>query len=76
MDAIFIGPVDLSNSLGLPGKLDHPLVVESVANVCQKAHSPDLKVGIFADSETIAQLYMKTGVDFIIYSVDSRINPP
>jgi 4-hydroxy-2-oxoheptanedioate aldolase len=73
MDAVFIGPVDLSNSLGLPGKLDHPRVVESLANVCHKAHSRKVKVGVFADSETIAQLYLRTGVDFIIYSVDSKI---
>jgi 4-hydroxy-2-oxoheptanedioate aldolase len=73
MDAIFIGPVDLSNSLGLPGKLDHPRVLEAVANVCQKAHFRDVKVGVFADSEIIADLYMKAGVDFIIYSVDAKI---
>ena len=28
MDVVFIGPTDLSNSLGLPGDLGHPTVVE------------------------------------------------
>lgn len=33
LDAVFIGPTDLSASLGVPGELDHPDVIEAVERV-------------------------------------------
>jgi 2-keto-3-deoxy-L-rhamnonate aldolase RhmA len=41
LDALFIGPADLSQSMGLPGETDHPKVmaaVERVAAACRKAN--------------------------------------
>jgi len=39
IDAVMIGPYDISGSLGVPGQLDHPLVLEAskkVINACEK----------------------------------------
>ena len=41
IDVLFIGPADLSLSMGLPGKPDHPKIVEligQVARVCERHH--------------------------------------
>jgi 2-dehydro-3-deoxyglucarate aldolase/4-hydroxy-2-oxoheptanedioate aldolase len=41
LDALFIGPADLSQSMGLPGETDHPKVlvaIERVAAACRKAN--------------------------------------
>ena len=36
VDAIFIGPVDLSASLGVPGQVDHPTVVATITLISSK----------------------------------------
>ena len=41
LDALFIGPADLSQSMGLPGETDHPKVlaaIERVAAACRKSN--------------------------------------
>lgn len=48
LDAVFVGPFDLSASLGRPGEVQHPEVlaaVDRVATVCQSA---GVRAGIFA----------------------------
>jgi len=42
---VFIGPFDLSVSLGYPGEIDHPKVREAVETVRSKAVDADVPVG-------------------------------
>ncbi|MFO8114807.1 MAG: aldolase/citrate lyase family protein [Halorubrum sp.] len=42
---VFIGPFDLSVSLGHPGEIDHPAVEEAVETVRSKAVAADVPVG-------------------------------
>ena len=42
---VFIGPFDLSVSLGHPGEIDHPAVQEAVETVRSKAVAADVPVG-------------------------------
>jgi 2-dehydro-3-deoxyglucarate aldolase len=42
---VFVGPLDLSVSLGHPGELDHPLVQEAVETVRSAAVDADVPVG-------------------------------
>jgi 4-hydroxy-2-oxoheptanedioate aldolase len=39
IDAYYVGPGDMSLSLGFPGKLDHPMVKEAEDKVRQAAHA-------------------------------------
>ena len=48
MDAIFIGPVDLSASLGVPGQVDHPTVVATITDLIETATKRSVGVSIFA----------------------------
>jgi 2-dehydro-3-deoxyglucarate aldolase len=48
LDAVFVGPFDLSASLGQPGEVQHPEVlaaIDRVAGVCREA---GIRTGIFA----------------------------
>jgi 2-dehydro-3-deoxyglucarate aldolase len=62
IDAILVGPYDLSNSMGLVGQVEHPDVqaaIEHIRQVCQRRGLP---LGIFTASteraaELIAQSY-------------------
>ncbi|MHC4887522.1 MAG: HpcH/HpaI aldolase family protein, partial [Planctomycetota bacterium] len=38
IDVIFIGPYDLSQSLGVPGEVEHPQVQETMAHIANEAN--------------------------------------
>ena len=50
LSAIYIGPADLSASLGVIGQTDHPLVLEAIEAVRSAAVSQQLSIGIYANS--------------------------
>jgi 4-hydroxy-2-oxoheptanedioate aldolase len=70
IDIIFIGPYDLSQSLGVPGQISHPLVIEAMNNIVKRARSLGIVVGTFTDTPQSAEMWKKAGVQYISYSVD------
>ena len=73
LDIIFIGPGDLSLSLGVPGDKFHPQMVkavEKVLAVCKKLNKP---AGIFVSSPEEAKMRIAQGFTFIAYSSDTMI---
>jgi 2-keto-3-deoxy-L-rhamnonate aldolase RhmA len=48
LDAVFVGPFDLSTSLGHPGELDHPVVRGAVARIAEVCGRAGVRTGIFA----------------------------
>jgi 2-dehydro-3-deoxyglucarate aldolase len=48
VDCLFIGPADLSSSLGHAGNPSHPTVREAMRNVCEAAARAGKAAGIFA----------------------------
>ena len=73
IDIVFIGPYDLSQSLGLPGQVNHPLVEEKMKQVVKKARSNGKYVGTFVDDVETGNKWIKLGVQYISYSVDVGI---
>lgn len=73
IDVIFIGPYDLSQSLGVPGKVDHPLVLEKMGQVVETARKAGLAVGTFVDNLKALSRWSGLGVQFLAYSVDTGI---
>jgi len=73
IDMIFIGPYDLSQSLGVPGQVNHSSVVSNMQQMVEKAKSKGLLVGTFVNTLENARLWMDAGIQFISYSVDVRI---
>jgi 4-hydroxy-2-oxoheptanedioate aldolase len=72
-DVIFVGPYDLSQSLGHPGEIDHPEVVGTVEQIVETVKKSGRFMGIFADNAQIAQRWIRLGVQFIALSVDTAI---
>ena len=73
VDAVVIGPYDLSGSFGIPGEIDSPRVVESIAKVrmqCKKAARP---CGIFAATAEKARSYSSAGFDLIAVGMDCSV---
>ena len=73
IDVVFIGPYDLSQSLGLTGQINHPLVEEKMLEIVKKCGEKNITVGTFADTPENAQKWRKNGVKYISYSVDVGI---
>lgn len=72
VDAVFIGPYDISGSYGIPGQLDHSLVIEAEKRVLQAARRHSIPAGIHVVSPDIDQVKEKTrkGFRLIAYGVD------
>jgi 2-keto-3-deoxy-L-rhamnonate aldolase RhmA len=46
LDSLVVGPADLAASLGIPGQLLHPRILEAIAAISTKARAAGLSVGI------------------------------
>ncbi|WP_448889244.1 aldolase/citrate lyase family protein, partial [Enterobacter hormaechei] len=70
VDAIFVGPADLSASLGLLGQQSHPDVVAAVHRVFAAAHAAGIPVGVNAFDPAVAEAYLDAGADFVAVGAD------
>lgn len=73
IDIVFIGPYDLSQSLGLPGQTTHPAVIGQMEAIVKKAREKGIVVGTFTDSYESMRMWVEAGVQYISYSVDVGI---
>lgn len=73
IDILFIGPYDLSQSLGVPGQIDNPVVIEAMKDIVNRARTLGIIVGTFTDTLKAARMWEKAGVQYISYSVDVGI---
>jgi len=72
-DLIFIGPYDLSQSLGLPGQITAPAVMDKVREIVDAARVQGKAVGIYADDVNAARRWRDTGIQFVAVSVDVQV---
>jgi 2-keto-3-deoxy-L-rhamnonate aldolase RhmA len=72
IDAIFIGPNDLSVSLGIPDQYDHPRYVEAVEHVIGTAQSRGIPAGPHCFDEPMLVQWLGKGARFALFSADVR----
>lgn len=70
IDVIFLGPFDMSQSMGIPGQTDHPLIKDAVRRVLKACQKNDKAAGIFAADGAAAREYMKQGFQYVTINVD------
>lgn len=73
LDVIFLGPYDLSQSLGIPGEVSDPRVVDRMREASRLINDAGLTVGTFADGPEAAQRWIDAGVRYVSLSVDTGI---
>jgi 2-keto-3-deoxy-L-rhamnonate aldolase RhmA len=71
IDAIYIGPVDLSVSMGLHGDVYDPRVIAAMESLIGKAKGKGRIVGTYCTSIEEAKKWIGKGVDFIDFSTDT-----
>lgn len=72
-DILFVGPYDLSQSLGVPGEVTNPLVIEQIKLIVMKARDRGIVVGTFLDQPENVRLWKDLGLQYFCYSVDVGI---
>ena len=65
IDVLFIGPADLSQSLGLPGQINHPLVKETIEKIFKQGSEAGLAIGIDSNSEEAARNWLEYGMRYV-----------
>ena len=73
VDVLFVGPYDLSQSLGITGEVKHPSVIAAVEQIAAKATARGVTVGTFVESAEDAHFWRARGVRYLCYSVDVGI---
>ena len=70
VDALFIGPADLSAAMGHPGHADHPAVLERMAKAAAQCKRLGKPLGTIGDSTAAVAQYRAAGFDFVAVSSD------
>lgn len=73
VDAAFVGPYDLSGSMGRLGQVDHIEVlaaIEGIRLACERAGMP---LGIYASSAAAAKPYLEKGFTLIAAGIDALL---
>jgi 2-dehydro-3-deoxyglucarate aldolase len=73
LDAILIGPYDLSASMNITAQFDHPEFVKAIRDIKSKSESANISCGIHVVSPSVDDLKDKIDDNyrFIAYSIDS-----
>lgn len=70
IDIIFVGPYDLSQSLGLIGQIWHEDVLKEINRVVTICNNNGISVGIFTDTMEGINHWRKAGVKYINYRIE------
>jgi len=72
VDGFFIGPYDLSASLGHPGSFDHPVVLAAMARVAEVVKNDDVLAGIHVVEPDVGRLeeVVAAGYRFVGFGSD------
>jgi 2-keto-3-deoxy-L-rhamnonate aldolase RhmA len=73
LDVAFVGPYDLSMTLGIPGQITDERVRRAVRNVGEIAARHGVVLGSYANNLEHAKMWLQDGVRYLSYGVDSNI---
>lgn len=72
-DVLFIGPYDLSQSIGKPGEVESEEVMGLMQEIAMKAKAKGIVLGAFSDNLERNESLKKQGFNYIAYSVDLNV---
>jgi len=73
IDAVLVGPYDLSASLGRLGQVDHPEVTGAIDHVTRACREASVRLGIFGASPDAVRPYIERGFTLIAVGGDTLI---
>jgi len=73
IDCLFVGPYDLSGSMGKIGRIADTHVQEAISHVSRCAGKANVPLGIFAATPEAAVPYIQTGYNLIAVGIDTLL---
>jgi 2-keto-3-deoxy-L-rhamnonate aldolase RhmA len=70
VDALFIGPADLSAAMGHLGEPHHPAVLDLMAQAAQRCKTLGIPVGTIGETPELVAQYRAAGFDFVAIASD------
>ena len=72
-DVLFVGPYDLSQSVGKPGQIHDPEVLRLIGVIAAKAEAKGVALGVFTDTDAAIRELSEMGFSYLAHSVDQNI---
>jgi len=73
VDGVFIGPADLSASMGYVGNSGHPVVQAAIEDAIARILKAGKAPGILTPDEKLAQHYIDLGAVFVAVGLDTNL---
>ncbi|KQW30179.1 MULTISPECIES: 4-hydroxy-2-oxoheptanedioate aldolase [Pseudomonas] len=73
VDGVFIGPADLSASMGFRGNPGHPDVQAAIEDAIARIRQAGKAAGILSADEKLARRYIELGAAFVAVGVDTTV---
>lgn len=73
VDVVFIGPTDLSQTLGVPGQTSHPLVEEAFDTIVRGMVGSPAALGVLVPDAEGARRWRERGARYIAVTIDSLL---
>ena len=73
VDAIFVGPYDLSASMNKTGKVDDPEVKDAIHQIREISINANIPLGIFGTTPEAVEAYRNNGFNLLAVGVDSMM---
>ena len=70
VDALFVGPGDLSGAVGQPGNLTHPDVMSVMIDCAQRAKKIGMPIGTVGGTPEVVTRYRAMGYDYVAIGSD------
>ena len=70
VDALFIGPGDLSATMGLIGNISHPDLQAVLKDCAERAHAVGKPIGIVGSTPEMVQRFIDYGYDYVALASD------
>jgi 4-hydroxy-2-oxoheptanedioate aldolase len=73
VDVIFVGPYDLSQSMGLTGQIWHPDVTKEITRIINICKEKGVVTGVFTDTPEGIKHWSNLGVKYLNYRIDTEM---
>jgi 2-keto-3-deoxy-L-rhamnonate aldolase RhmA len=73
VDAVFVGPYDLTDSLGIPGQFEHPAFLAAVDAIVEACRSVPMPLGIFRMTASEILTHVPQGFTLLATGLDTTL---
>lgn len=73
LDALFVGPVDLSGEMGHPGEPNHPDVIAKIEEIFVASNDAGVACGVYAPTPERANRWFDLGATIVAVSADTAM---